>query len=203
MLKPEERAGAWVLVREVGVWRALRIGIRIRRQASAGEPFAGAGLPNSPRERSSRAQIGPAILIYRELREYVTADEAFRITERLAVEGGVRFLRRTIGPLTSETLENLTPAARRAFVRRKGEAFFNAKIKWDKIEEREVHFTVTSCHFPRLCKLAGAPELAPIFCKSDAKFFGTVEPNVSLIRPQTIADGGPCCLFELRWVDDP
>jgi Amt family ammonium transporter len=50
---------------------------------------------------------------------------------------------------------------------------------------------------------AGVPELAPVFCKGDARFFGTVEPDVELIRPTMIATGGARCDFTLRFAERP
>ncbi len=50
-----------------------------------------------------------------------------------------------------------------------------------------------------LCAAAGVPELAPVFCAGDAHFFGTVEPDVLLERPQMIAEGAETCRFRLYW----
>ena len=56
--------------------------------------------------------------------------------------------------------------------------------------------------FVRLCREAKVPELTPVFCAVDASYFGGVEPAVSLERPTTLAQGGPCCDFRLQFVDE-
>ena len=83
-------------------------------------------------------------------------------------------------------------------MRRRGERFFNATIRWEEVTADEVRFTVLRCRFPGLCEAAGVPELAPVFCEGDAVFFGQVEPDVELQRSQTIAGGAESCPFVLR-----
>ena len=147
----------------------------------------------------SRAQIGPAILLYRELLRIREPDAARALTEEVVVAGAVAFLREQIGSLRRADLEGMDPEAQKEFARSRGERFFNATVTWDTVGSDEVRFTVTACRFPPLCAAAGVPELAPVFCAGDAHFFGTVEPDVLLERPQMIAEGAETCRFRLYW----
>jgi hypothetical protein len=70
---------------------------------------------------------------------------------------------------------------------------------WGDINATGLSFTVTRCRFPAICATAGVPELSPVFCAGDAKFFGTIEPEVELLRGTTIAEGAGSCGFEIRF----
>ena len=198
-LDPNERLAARILIREIGVFGALGLGRWIRKEAKRGRPFDEIEAADCKEERLSRAQIGPAILMYEGLRARVGKERALRITEEVVVEAACLFLRDSIGPLRRRDLERLDPKRREGFVRERGNRFFNATVEWDEISSKAVVFTVKHCRFPPLCERLGVSELAPLFCKGDAKYFGTVEPDVSLARPRTIAGGSSDCLFDLRW----
>lgn len=200
-LDAEERVGAPILVRELGVWRALKVGRATRRALRAGEPFSHLAPSDHPKEVASRAQIGRAIVLYRALQELVDRERAFAITEKVVIEAACVFLAEQLGPLDRRTLEAIPQAERIDWVTERGDRFPNSTVRWDRIDGAGVDFTVTACRFPRLCAEAGAPELAPIFCAGDSKFFGTVEPDVRLERPHTIAEGASTCAFSLRFAD--
>ena len=197
MFEPEQRAAFGILIDELGLFTALRVGGRTQRHQLSGEPFDHLPAPDSEDERLSREQIGPAIVLYRQLLEEVSQERAYAITERVVVEGAVIFLEETIGRLPRERLLAMGDDQRETFVRAKGAKFFNATIEWDYIERDEVQFTVTHCKFPDLCEEAGVPELAPVFCEGDGEFFGGVESDVELERPHTIARGGEDCPFRI------
>lgn len=201
-LDSSELATLPVLVRELGLFRTLIVGARLQAAVGRGEPFEDLPPATDERERLSREQIGPAIILYRLLLEKRSQEDAYAITKKAVIEGAVAFLKESIGPLEQETLERLDDQERRAFVEERGEKFFNATVEWETIEPQRVEFEVTHCRFPALCAEVGHPELAPVFCAGDAKFFGTIEPNVRLDRPATIAGGDPHCLFKLSWIDD-
>ena len=198
-----ERIGAPILIRELGILGALSLGRRIRRRQRAGEPFVGFPEPATEQDRLSREQIGPAIVLYTELRERVGQSRALQITEEIVVEAACAFLHQTIGSLRRAELEALAPEAVAEFSREKAGRFFNAEVEWQQLDGDAVRFHVVHCRFPPLCAEAGVPELAPVFCKGDAKFFGTIEPDVQLIRPTMIATGGKLCDFTLRFAERP
>jgi hypothetical protein len=185
------------LVRGLGwrnTWRVLRI---MRAQQKQGEPFGHLPPPEDERERQSREQIGPAILLYKAIR-CVAPNEARLVTQRIIVADGIRFLRKTLGRISPTQMAALPPGDREEFAQIRGERFFNATIQWNHIESDRVQFTVTGCRFPPLCKAAGVSEIAPLFCLVDERYFGTVEENVILERPFTIAEGAKTCPFTLR-----
>ena len=175
-------------------WRVLRA---MRSQQKQGEPFGHLPPPENERDSQSREQIGPAILLYKAIRS-VAPQDAQSITQRIILADGIRFLRKTLGRLSPARLAALPPEDREQFAQVRGERFFNATIQWDRIESDRVQFTVTDCRFPPLCKAANVPEIAPIFCLVDERYFGSVEENAVLERPFTIAEGAKTCPFTLR-----
>ena len=202
IIKPEELRAARVLWRRLGLRATLSLGAKLEWARRRGEPFERLAPPVDEREQQSRQQIGPAILLYRALLDRgMPRDQALSLVEEVILEATLAFLGRTIGPLRRADLEALDDQERGHFVRRLGRRFFNATLRWDTVAADQVAFTVTHCHFPSLCAAAGHPELAPLFCKGDALYFGQVEPDVLLERPHTIAGGAPTCPFTLRYSD--
>ncbi len=191
-----------VLWRRLGLWRALRVGMALQKAERRGEPFADLPPATDEKERGSRAQAGPAILLFRALKTtgYV---QALELTSEAIEAGAIAFLSQSIGPIRREELEALSPAEREAWVQDVGAKFPNAEVRWDEVSGEAVRFTVTSCRFVRLCHEVGAPELAPLFCKGDATFFGGVQKGVELVRPSTLASGGAHCDFNLQWIEEP
>jgi hypothetical protein len=199
LFDPIEKAALDVMVRHLGWWRAVWYGLAVRRRVKRGEPFAHLPPPETEKEAQSRAQAGPAIVLYRCLRRVIGPEDAVDITTDAVEAGALVFLQQTIGPLNREVLAAMSPEERIAFVKERGEAFPNATVRWDRVDLEAVRFTVLDCRFVSLCAEVGHPELAPIFCKGDARFFGTVEPDVELIRTETLAAGGRMCPFLIQW----
>ncbi len=190
-----------LLVRRLGAPRALAVMAEVAVAQARGEPFAHLATPIEARERLSRQQAGPALLLVRALRRRLPPDEALDVAREVIVAGAVIFLGHTIGPLERDSLMAQTPAQREQFVKETGAKFFNATLRWDEISDEQVRFTVTHCRFPELCAAAGDPEVAPLLCQGDAIYFGEVLGTVRLERPHTLAEGAPECPFTLRWLD--
>lgn len=197
MVQREDIVGFRILVEELGLLDALRVGGRTQRRLFGGAPFDDLPAPEDDDERKSREQIGPAIVLYRQLVDEHDRERALAIIERVIVEASVVFLTRSVGRLRRDELLAMDDAERETFVRNKSEHFANATLTWDHIDADSVAFTVTHCHFPPLCEATGVPELAPLFCKGDAEFFGGVEDDVDLERPHTIAEGADTCPFHI------
>ena len=194
-----EWASIAILLSEVGVMESLRVGIRLAWQQIRGEPFNHLASAKDIKEKYSRMQIGPAILLYQILSTRLGKDEGYRVTEKVILAAGASFLKKSIGPLPQSTLQEMKPAARLEFVQLRGQRFFNAEMEWTKVEADEVRFTVSKCHFPGICRDTGVPELSVLFCKTDEAYFGSLEEDVRLERPHTLADGGPNCPFTLTY----
>jgi hypothetical protein len=53
-----------------------------------------------------------------------------------------------------------------------------------------------------LVRHAGHPELAPLFCVGDARYFREVEAEAELLRPTTLAAGDDRCRFTIRFEEN-
>ncbi len=201
-IDPVEWAAFKVLMRRLGVWRALRVGLGVRRGVARGEPFGALPPPQTPKDADSRAQLGPAIVLYRLLVQAGHPDPRGVVGE-VVHDGALAFLGHTLGPLRRADLAAMDADTRHAWLTAMGDRFPNATVTWARTGPEQVHFRVTACRFVSLCHALGEPDLAPLFCAGDATFFGTVEPDVQLTRPHTLAEGGPDCPFTLRWKDGP
>lgn len=197
------RAAFGVLWRRLGFFRALSVGLAIDRQRAGGRPFGHLPPPVDDKERQSRDQIGPAIVLFALLVERYGDTKALSVTAEVVEAAALAFLGETVGPLRRAQLAAMDAEARDRFVRERMSRFPNAEVRFEHIGADEVRFTVTACRFVNLCHAAGCPELAPLFCAGDARFFGEVEPDVVLIRETTLAVGGDRCPFVLRYADEP
>ncbi|MFO0642304.1 MAG: L-2-amino-thiazoline-4-carboxylic acid hydrolase [Polyangiaceae bacterium] len=186
--RPLEPAALVVLVRELGLFRALAVGLEVGARMAAGEPFSRLGPPATPKERAARAQIAPAIVLFAVLRR-VRGRDALRITREVVLAAGAAFMGRVVGPLAQATSLDEVSLARTT------SRFPNAKFSGFEVSADRVAFTARDCLFPSLTREAGAPELAPFFCEVDAKAFQDL--NVRLDRPRTIATGASDCHFQL------
>lgn len=186
------------LVGTLGATEALRVMTGVARRALTDRPFS--HLPKSVdrRERLSRAQARPAILLYRTLLDRLAPERALAVATDVIAAGAVDHLRRTLRGFDASTFATLDDGAQRAQVEAWVDAFFTAETEINAVSSQEVSFTVQRCALVRLSQAAGHPELAPSFCVGDAHFFAHQRPPVRLDRPQTLAEGGSCCPFTLH-----
>lgn len=195
-------AGIPVLLNRLSIVEAITVAWRIERAAFRGEPWNDLDPPKDEKERLSREQIAPAILLYRELLKTHTQEDAIDIVLQTAIAGGVKFLKSSIGIIQRDDIARKSDDELATWTRETADKFFNADIVFDQVDREAVAFTVSRCRFPELCRAVGVPELAPVFCATDEAFFGKVQPGVTLTREETIASGGAKCGFHLAWDDD-
>jgi hypothetical protein len=196
-----ERASLRVLIRHLGWLQTLKIGIRITRDQWRGAPFEDLPKAKTWKEQGSRDQAGSAILLYRSLLESLPPEDAFTIVADVVDAGGVAFLSQSLGALKRSHIAKMSEEERKRFAKDRSERFPNATLTWNEISPERVQFTVHKCRLLELAVEAGHPELGKTFCAGDARFFGQIEPDVSLDRPTTLAEGGPHCKFTIEWND--
>ena len=201
LFDPTGMAAFAILRRELGFWRAVKVGWTVENRTRRGDPFTGWSAPDDTSEAQSREQLGPALVLFEELCRTMESEQAKTITAMVVEAGAHIFLKASIGVIRKADLMQLDQGAREAFVAERMDRFPNATVTWDSISANHVSFRVTDCRFVRLCNEAGHPDLAPIFCAGDATYFGSVEPGVTLERPTTIAEGGSECPFTLRFAE--
>lgn len=190
------------LLTRFGPLGSLAILGELAMRLARGEPFASLPPATTRAERDSRRQAAPAFVLYRVLTRRGVADP-FEETAAIIELAGVHFLRKALGPLDPKTFAAMDGPARDRWVARLAAGFPNAEPDFEEVSARRVRFRVHHCRFVTLAHQIGEPRLATLFCRADESYFGKVERNVDLVRPHTLARGGPDCPFELRFVGSP
>ncbi|MDF1561428.1 MAG: L-2-amino-thiazoline-4-carboxylic acid hydrolase [Deltaproteobacteria bacterium] len=187
-----KRAAIRGLAREVGRGRAL---LWLGRSQLTRDPLRGLPPADTAAERDTRAQLGPALRVYRFLRGRVGEEEALRLTRAIVVAAGEAFLERRTAGLEPGRWRALNEQERRALLEQVGAGFPNARLEVERVEADRIAFGITACRFVELCAELGVPELSPVFCAADDAFFG--RGPVRLERPTLLSTGGARCAFEL------
>lgn len=190
-------AAVRILLRRVGLLRSLQAGWAIVTVPRVAQPLVDVEAHGERGTKLACRQLRPLILLYRVLAQRPHWGDAFTHIRALVLDAGMPFMRVNLGNLAPRRLGRMSPRRRRRFVESRGRRFFNAQIRWDSIAADRVQFTVLRCVYPQLCRQAGAPELAPLFCEVDAHYFGRIEAGVQLHRAETIAAGAQSCPFVL------
>ncbi len=163
-------------------------------------PFAALEPAADARERASRAQVAPVVAFYRALLRQVAPHEALRLTAAAVDAGALGHLARTLPELARGRGPSAFHSGGAATMHAEGERmlarFFTATARVVSAGPDHLAFTVTACALHRLVTALGHPELAPLFCAADGRFFGAL--GLTLERPTTLASGGASCPFTVR-----
>ena len=201
VLRKQEWLGFQVMAAELGWVRAIGLGIRMKKQLASGAPWAELPAPETQREEWSRAQVGPAIVLFQLLLE-MKHPAPLDLVRSVVVTGAVPWMQWAIGSIEPDVYKKMTADARESWFEGKRTKFLNMTLKSHEVGQEHVEFHVSSCSFPALCRDTGVPELAPVFCAVDAHYFGSVQKGIALDRPETLAAGGTQCSFHLAWVEE-
>jgi hypothetical protein len=188
-------AGFLVLRRRVGFLRALYYGLIAQ---AGGDPFKSLPPPGGLPETLSRRQIAPAVGLYKVLKSRLGPDTAAAVMRSVVTTATQAFLSWAIGRPDASAFQSLPENERRDFALAIAGKFFNASGALGEVSGESFSYTVERCLFVELCAGAGVPELAPLFCEGDLRYFAT--GPVGLDRTVTLAsDGRPCDFrFSLR-----
>lgn len=172
------------------IWDVVRMQVR-------GEPFSHLGHPEDERDRLSRRQIGPAILLYRALRLRVDAEQALALTREVVLSAGVVFLEALLADVDPREAD---PALEpRTKLESFSERFFNAEGTLTVADARTASFDVCRCRYVELLDAADARILGPLFCEVDASYFRQEFTSLRLSRTQTRMQNGKTCDFRFSW----
>jgi len=159
------------------------------------DPFASLGPAPDSRQKASRAQIGPAVAMYKALKKRLGQDEALEVMRRVILPATISFLRYTIADPPVDQYIAASEEDRRQLIGALMQPFFNATSEITAVDNESFTVEVRTCDFPMLCAAAGVPELASLFCEGDISYFNREDSPVHLDREYTIAQGGDRCPF--------
>jgi len=185
--------GFGALVKELGLWKALKAGAV---SETLPDPFRTLAAADGEGERLSRMQIGPAINLYKALQGDLGTEKALAVVKTVVEAATQPFLKHTVGDVGAEQWRALTDEGRAAFAGVMAEKFFNATGRLGAVSADGFDFTVDRCLFAGLCAGAGVPELAPVFCDGDLHYFS--RGPIKLLRTVTLSANGKPCDFRFR-----
>lgn len=195
----ERRAALAALRRHLGAVATLRIALAVDRRLAHAHPFRRLPPPTDAIDARRRARVAPVIALFDVLRLRYGDARAITLCAD-AVEAGVAvFLEAALGPLDRARLAAMSDAERAAFTHRVERGLPGVVVHIERADFEALHFTVAACALVKLCADAGCPELAPVFCAGDARYFARLDPTATLDRATTIAGGGPCCPFRVTF----
>lgn len=188
------------LWRNLGVTMAVKVMAEVAAAQTRGDPWRHLPPPADDKERLSRKQVGPAIVLYKALRKRVGPEKALALTREVILGASILFLSYQVPRLKKQEVLVLKQEERVQLLSEIIERFPNTDIGEVIMEGDEVFgYDVTNCRFPNLCQSAGAPEIAPLLCEGDKIFFAEKQPDIKLLRTTTIAAGGEICDFRFTW----
>jgi hypothetical protein len=192
-----------VLWRRLGMGRTLRVllGFMLR---GLHRPFASLGPPASDRERFTRHQLKPVLILDDILQRDLglETDPRMSILADVVGQSGAKFIDITLAPPTPARWRQMADAEKTGFVDRIMDKFLNAEAKRVDDTSAEVAFDVSRCHFVDLTRRLERTELAPLFCGADSVYFDQPDSPLRLVRDTTLASGGEACRFRFHLDDE-
>lgn len=166
------------------------------------EPWRALGPPSSDKEKRSRKEMGQAVLLFRALRDRFGQERAYELIGDVVKEAAVIQISGFIPKKLLENWRELEPATRDAMLKEALDRFPNSHSESLDADRDSFKYVISRCEFHELANALGQPELASVFCAGDGLFFEREVPGAVFERPTTIASGGSCCDFRIRWKDE-
>jgi hypothetical protein len=190
-----------VLAGRLGVVRACAVALRVLMQQARGEPWRMLPPAEGAHDAMSRQQAQGPILLYRALLPVVGRKDALTVVGTIVGEAGAVFLAQTVPPLPVVLWRGLPQPARETLLGGILSRFPNTEIATLETSAESASFRVSRCRLVELAALAGAPEIAPVFCAADGVFLERRMGEIVLDRPTTLAANGAPCQFRFAWRD--
>ncbi len=166
-----------------------------------GEPWRKLAAPATEKERLSRKEMGQAVLLFRALRSRFGHERALKVIGEVVKEAAVIQIGSFIPKTLLENWRELDPETRDALLTEALNKFPNSHSESLYSDRDSFKYVISRCEFHELANGLGLPELATVFCAGDGLFFEREVPGAKFERPTTIASGGSCCDFRIRWKD--
>lgn len=179
----------------LGRMTTLSVLAGMTKRQIAGEPWKHLPPPVDEKERASRKQAGPAILLYRTLESRFGQEHAMKITGKIILDGSLKFLASRVPLIKPDILQKMQENDQRKFLEDITGRFFNADTDDIEITDSSFRYRITRCRFPELLDAVGHKELAPLFCAGDKVFFENSQPFIEFHRPVTLAENNKPCDF--------
>lgn len=190
-----KKAAIAVLRKELG-WKVLvSLLPGLSRRQKRGEPWENLSLPVDQKDRDSRALIGDAILLYRELLSRCPPAEAERIIRAVIIESAIMQLYTLVPKLSKSEILALSPDERQQRFCSIINQFPNADWRLAQVTDTDYGYLIYRCRLVELIIAVGHPELKDAFCAGDGLYFERHQPDITFSRPSQIGKGAKECEF--------
>jgi hypothetical protein len=166
-----------------------------------GEPWQDLPLPENEKERMTRKQAAPAILLLDVLSARYPAERAAAVTHEIVRESAVLFLKTVVPVIRKDVVTAMEAPERERFLRKVLDRFPNTVFGKIELHPEGFRYQVTTCYFQVLARRLGRPEVAEMFCSGDALFFERHMPGVRFEQPGTLACGQEVCDFRFSFLE--
>lgn len=190
---------------ELGWSAALKLLSLTQWQLITNSPFELINKTQTPsqNELKSQEQMGPIVVIFRLLQSHfhMSESEALALCRRIALDIGVSFLRASIPHFKREDYLALNTAKRTHLLDSITRKFFNnydhARLELEG--DAGFSYTVEHCHFARYARELKVEALASVFCETDAIYIHQHQPEVTILRQDTLLTTQKPCDFRFTW----
>ncbi|MCO4762719.1 MAG: L-2-amino-thiazoline-4-carboxylic acid hydrolase [Myxococcales bacterium] len=190
-----------VLSDELGWAQTVRV-LAVFLLAGLRDPYRSLGRYElSERERFTRHQLRPVLLLDDVLGRRFSAEETRRVLGRIVAESGARFVRHNVRHPEPAQWQAMSEPEQLDFAGKILARFGNAESEAVVAPDADFAFDVTKCHFVELTSKLERPQLATLFCAADSHFYADPSVPISLERTQTLALGAQRCTFRFRFQD--
>ena len=140
----------------------------------------------NPKLRERIDQYELAVAFAREFIEELGEERALPIIRRAFEKRQARAGRDLAEELGSNTVEAMAENCRKLTAG-------GDHMEVLEVTDKQVALKISRCYSWEAFKELGASEVCRCYCNSDDAYIKAFNPDMKLIRTQTIADGDPCC----------
>ena len=194
-----QRLAFVTLVRRLGWQQATFVSVRVLWRLCFKHPFRGFnGRSLTSAEACSQRQLAPALVLYDVLVNCLDSEPRAREVVQAVVNAfAPAYLQFSIPQISAQRVVQQSSHQREQYFTAICRRFFNARGRILVRDER-LEFRVHLCFFASYCRQLGYPQLAPVFCAADARYFVDQQPDVVFARTQTLANGDAVCDFSFQ-----
>lgn len=193
-----------LLINRFGLKDALALALKLQWTLVTDNPFKTLNRKNKPTEQQklSQRQMAPVVVLFQLLQEKgLSKQQSLEVLRELIGEVATEFLKFNVPVIQKESYSNKPYAEKLSVLGKVTGRFFNAEAELTLDENDNFKFNVTRCHFANYCRKLNVPELGPLFCSADKRFFDDYQKDIVFFRSKTIAGGDGCCDFTFSWED--
>ncbi|PKN57497.1 MAG: hypothetical protein CVU56_10885 [Deltaproteobacteria bacterium HGW-Deltaproteobacteria-14] len=190
----------WRVLRErLGRGAAARVVARYAAANLGPDPLRGLRLHADPREPLARYQLRSALRLERALAG-LPRPLAAELLNEVVAEVGAAFVA-ALAALDAAAWAGASDDERRAYARGLLGRFPNSTGEVVAVSPTGLDFDITACRFVALTRELGRPDLTPLFCAADTRYYARAG-TPSLRRDETLAAGDARCAFRIRYGPD-